>query len=186
MLSVWFVLPSLQLFNIIPITPITATVGQTIVNLPVVPQSSNYVLLWVNGARQYNSYSLVGNVLTFSSPLAGGEIIEGIIINAVNFDVGVDNYITRKTATLANTAETTIQTIFGENLSGEYRIKVVGTTRGGNMLFSTTDGLEGTLLGNTSGVYGTSSKLNIDFNSGTIRIQNLTGATIQLSIVREL
>lgn len=175
----------------------TTTAGQTDFLLDIAPENENYLLVFVGGAPQQpgsvgGSYSLVnGNILRLDTPQSAGIIVNGIIINAVNFDVAVDNYITRKSVDLIDNQDILINSVslFGNNLSGEYRIKVGNSSIGASCYLKA--GVGGGLVQSNSNpditnTFGTINKLNIDFFSNTIRIQNRLGFPIQLIVVREL
>lgn len=166
----------------------TATASQTVFNLPVAPDTVASLWIKVNNVEQETSFSLVGNVVTFDTPLSDGDIVSGRVVKDVNFSQGIDNFITRKTIQLVDDAETTIEDIFGENISGEYRIKLSGNmrTNATGWLDVGTDADFFTISGNVTNTYGTDDKLNIDYNSDTIRIQNQLGGTRTIIVVREL
>lgn len=165
-----------------------ATASQTVFNLPVAPDTVASLWIKVNNVEQETSFSMVGNVVTFDTPLSAGDIVSGRVVKDVNFSQGIDNFITRRTIQLVDDAETTINDIFGENLSAEYRIKVDGNVRtnGTAWLDASVDADLFTISGDVSNTYGTDTKLNIDYNSGTLRIQNRLGLTRTINVVREL
>lgn len=175
-----------------------ATAGQTQFSLPITPESVDYIIAFIDGAWQNKasdggSYSLTnGNMLTFDTPLTAGQVVSGIIINAVNFDVDVNNYITRRTTSLANGSNILISNsaLFNSNLSGEYRIKVQSnptiSARCWLKATAPSDLDVFTISPSVTNTFGNSGTLNIDLNSDTIRIQNLTGSPVDLVVVREL
>lgn len=94
-------------------------------------------------------------------------------------------FLRREEVVLNAGLDTTVQTIFGESIGAEYRIKSFASLVGGNMMFDPILGLNGYLFGDTTGVFGTPDRFNIDFNAGTIRIQNLTAVSLTVVIIRE-
>ena len=166
----------------------TATASQTDFNLNVTPENSLYVTPYIDGAVQYDSFVLSGNVLTFDTPLSAGQIVYVEVIQAVNFDIDVNNYITRKVVDIANDGDVLISTVFGDNISAEYRIKLQDNPRiwCHAWLHVGTDADFFTISSDVSNTFGTASKLNIDYNTNSIRIQNRTGSSRSVVIVREL
>ena len=173
--------------NIIPFFQRVTASSQTTFLLPVSPGDPNYVLVWIDGVFE-TAYTIVGNQLIFDFPVTQNKEVVARIINSVNFDIGVDNFIKRKAFNLnANGGTTLISTQFGENLAGEYRIKVVDRAIGGTIYLKPGTGGEivSNLLGAASNTFNNPNTLNIDFDSGTIRIQNNTSSNLQIIVVRE-
>ena len=155
--------------------------------LPITPNNVHNIFVFVDGSLQMDSYSFVGPTLTFDTPIANGQRVYAKVMQAVNYDADINNYIKRKTVILTDGSNSNINTIFEENVSAKYEIQIEDDPR----IFMTARLKAGTgadfftTSGSAGQIFGTPGLLNVDYNNSTLRIENQLGSTKTITIVRQ-
>jgi hypothetical protein len=105
----------------------------------VIPQSSNHMIVSLNGTIQKpnSSFTVSGSTITFSSNLATGDVIDFIQILGDVLDLGVPSDATVTTAKLADNNVTTAKLAYNPNpnrniiINGDMSIAQRGTSESG-------------------------------------------------------
>jgi len=161
----------------------TATPAQTIFTLTDAPFSKDYLIVWVGGSIQMDSaYGIVGNTVTFTTPIAGGTLVKFRMFLGTTFNQGLGQYIIRSTPNILNASE--------ENLgasSASYEIfEQTNPKLHVDVYFTAGDASPHVIFPSgeaVTTVKDTASSLNIYVTTGNLIIQNNLGAGAKTFVV---
>jgi hypothetical protein len=160
---------------------------KTTFTMPVTPNNIHNIFVFVDGSLQMDSYSFIGSTLTFDTAVPVGRRVYAKIMQGLDFDADINSYYKRKSISLINDSDTLVSTVFEENLSGKYSIRIETDPRifcdawlsaGNGASFFT-------LSASVSNFIDTANSLNVIYSDSTIKIQNKLGSTKNIIITRE-
>lgn len=169
-------------------------VAKTQFNLPTAPSNSNSAIVFVGGSVQDPSkFNISGNVLYFSDPVAVGSRVVAYILNSSGISNTIDSFVVRQTWSLLTNGTVNLNSIFGSQVSGVYRIFDGTDPRISANIYLKHNGagvdpdIRVDSNSSTIGIIqGTSGKLNFYITANILTIQNLTLNTLNLRLYREV